>query len=507
MLVTILAMIALVLAISYWLFREAIYGKPANRWQRADANLAIYEERTSAIDENEATLETADEAKRLLLADAADAKHESKNESSKPFIGIVSVVFVSILGVLGYLYWGDPFAASLDTIAQRLQVATQMEAGPKKITELDTIIDLLERRNRSRRGNSASATYLTHMYFLNGDYDSVVETHRKAEELGRTSLNSDVERIRAEFVLNNGLMNDDIKRISNRIEEVDPGNPIVMQTYGLDAWRLRDFPKARYYFERALQHDEEISPASTAILEELIHRTNAQLPAHHIAVVVNVNIASLEFANTWLIVYVRSTNLLQPIALVKRPFARAEQYSLVLDDAVTTANSYSLSEQQKVQVIARLSRSSSLLTEDTIIEVQSRWVDPRDAPNLTLTLDPQKPVLKTFTAVVELAEHITVNEGEFVYIFGAGIDENDSPLLAKKISVTELPTALMLGTEDFTLPTSEFPDEGLNLFARLSRTGNTTRQTGDSESKSVLVKAGDTVRLVIDQPVSETSEH
>ncbi|MXX95846.1 MAG: hypothetical protein F4Y65_09210, partial [Gammaproteobacteria bacterium] len=86
MLVTILAMIALVLAISYWLFREAIYGKPANRWQRADANLAIYEERTSAIDENEATLETADEAKRLLLADAADAKRESKNESSKPFI-------------------------------------------------------------------------------------------------------------------------------------------------------------------------------------------------------------------------------------------------------------------------------------------------------------------------------------------------------------------------------------------------------------------------------------
>ena len=221
----------------------------------------------------------------------------------------------------------------------------------------------------------------------------------------------------------------------------------------------------------------------------------------------NVNIASLEFANTWLIVYVRSTNLLQPLALVKRPFARAEQYSLVLDDAVTTANSYSLSEQQKVQVIARLSRSSSLLTEDTIIEVQSRWVDPRDAPDLTLTLDPQKPVLKTFTAVVELADHINMDEGEFVYIFGAGIDENDSPLLVKKISVTELPTALMLGTEDFTLPTSEFPDEGLNLFARLSRTGNTTRQTGDSESKSVLVKAGDTVRLVIDQPVSETSEH
>lgn len=507
MLVTILAMIAVVLAISYWLFREAIYGKLAKRWERADANLAIYEERTSEIDENEETVETTEEAKRLLLADAPKTEHATKDESSKTFIGIFSVVFVSILGVLGYLYWGDPFAASMDTIAQRLQVATQLDVGPKRIAELDTVIDLLERRNRSRRGNSASATYLTHVYFLKGDYDSVVETHRKAEELGRSSLSSDVERIRAEFVLNNGLMNEEIERISKRIEEVDPGNPIVMQTYGLDAWRLRDFPKARYYFERALQHDEEISPASTAILEELIRRTNAQLPAHHIAVVVNVSITSLEFANTWLIVYARGTNLLQPIALVKRPFARAEQYSLVLDDAVTTANSYSLSEQQKVQVIARLSRSSSLVTENTIIEVQSRWVDPRDAPNLTLTLDPQKPVSKTFTAVVELADHITVGDGEFVYIFGVGIDENDSPLLVKKISVIELPTALMLGTEDFTLPTSEFPDEGLDLFARLSRTGNLTRQTGDFESKSVLAKTGEMIRLVIDQPVSDSSEH
>ena len=74
------------------------------------------------------------------------------------------------------------------------------------------------------------------------------------------------------------------------------------------------------------------------------------------------------------------------------------------------------------------------------------------------------------------------------------------------VTLERLP-ALMLGTEDFTLPTSEFPDEGLNLFAKLSRTGNTTKQTGDSESKSVLVKAGDTVKLVIDQPVSEASEH
>ena len=32
------------------------------------------------------------------------------------------------------------------------------------------------------------------------------------------------------------------------------------------------------------------------------------------------------------------------------------------------------------------------------------------------------------------------------------------------------------------------------------------RQKGDFESKSVVVKAGSTVRLVIDQPVSETSE-
>lgn len=109
--------------------------------------------------------------------------------------------------------------------------------------------------------------------------------------------------------------------------------------------------------------------------------------------------------------------------------------------------------------------------------------------------------------MVEVADYITVGDSEIVYIFRTEIDENETPLLIKQVAINELPTLLSLDVEDFVPPRIiEFPDEGLDVFARLSRTGNLTRQKEDFESKSVVVKAGSTVRLVIDQPVSETSE-
>ena len=503
MLVSILAILALVLVISYWLYREAIYGRLSTRWQRQAANLAIYEERTTkttdALDDEQN--DVADEAKLLLVADSEGEKSDKKSEISRKFIGVASVAFVGGLSIFGYLYWGDPFAASLDSVAQQLQIATEMEAGPKKIQELNSIIQLLEQRNRSRHRDVASATYLTHVYFHKGDYESVIATHRQADERGLTSLSSDVQRIRAEFVMNEGSVNEEIEKVAKRIEEVEPGNPVVMQIYGLNSWRLNNFPQARVYFERALQHDADILSTNTAILEELIQRTNARLPADHIAVVVNVSVESLQATNYWLIVYAQGTNVLQPIATVKRPFAREEQYTLVLDDSVSTTPSRPLSEEQDVQIVARLSRSSSLAREDVIAEVRSGWVQPREDPNISLTIDPQNLISVT----IVLAEHISVQDDDVIYIIGESNDETRAPILVKKLNVLKFPVAYAVRADDFIVSTTEIPEEGVRLLARLSSSGNLSTATGAHESDLVLAKVGDSVRLVIDRVVSHAS--
>ena len=88
--------------------------------------------------------------------------------------------------------------------------------------------------------------------------------------------------------------------------------------------------------------------------------------------------------------------------------------------------------------------------------------------------------------MVEVADYITVGDSEIVYIFRTGIDENETPLLIKQVAINELPTLLSLDVEDFVPPSIAFPDEGLDVLAKLSRTGNWTR--GLRRKKGTVIK-------------------
>lgn len=53
------------------------------------------------------------------------------------------------------------------------------------------------------------------------------------------------------------------------------------------------------------------------------------------------------------------------------------------------------------------------------------------------------------------------------------------------------------------LPLDQLPTEGLEVYARLSKTGNTSRAVDDIESNRTHVQVGQSVRLMLDQVVRD----
>lgn len=485
--------------VSYWLWRAAGHEKIVKRWSRRQANVAIYEERQQSIqgDDQPTDLDQDHEVKHQLLADTETEERPTNHSQNPQLIGAFSISLVCVVGLLAYLYFGDPFAPDLESIGTRLERMIPIDE-PQEVEELDAIIKTLTRRDSSRHGNVASSTYLIHALFLKQDYEAVVAAHDRAEARQLTSVTSDIERIRAEFVLTNGLLNDNIRRVSERVLEAEPNHPLVLQTYGLDAWKLQDYPRARQYFEQALY--QPMSRANAAVLEELVHRANGRLPENHPAILISLAVDGIADTDAWLTVFARAAHSPQPLAVIRRPFVRSERYELILDDLVSMIPGSTLSTAENVRVVARVSPSPDVASDQILAETQSGWVNPAKQPWVQLRLDSTSDP-DSINISIQLANSVHTEPDDVVFVIGRSLENPEKLLFSKKIQVNDLPLSLQLTNSDLTVPQESLPAEGLEVFARLSKTGNNTRFENDIESEYKTVKVGEQVRLTIERVV------
>ena len=114
-----------------------------------------------------------------------------------------------------------------------------------------------------------------------------------------------------------------------------------------------------------------------------------------------------------------------------------------------------------------------------------------DALQVKVALDPQ------FAARVRLRGDATV------FVIARAPDGPPMPVAVEKHSVSELPLTVVLDDGDSLMPTSKLSQlREVELVARLSETGEGTRQEGDVESKPVRIAlpAKAPVELVIGSP-------
>ena len=156
-------------------------------------------------------------------------------------------------------------------------------------------------------------------------------------------------------------------------------------------------------------------------------------------------------------------------------------------------------------MIARLTPSQSILSTDAIQEVSSGWLDPSTMPKVSLRLA-NTATEDGVSISVSLGNGITAEDDATVFIIGRAVASQDGepPLIVKRVMKRDLPLDVVLTVEDAMLPLDELPEEGLEVYARLSRTGNTTPANNDVESNRAQVQIGNSTRLILDEVIRET---
>ncbi len=494
-----LVVVLLLAIVGYWIHIDTKYQAHRRRWDRHQANLAIYRERSSDIVESQDanSKEQELEAGLLLLEDVGQERDAPKQFRSTPWLPLATIVFLCALGLAGYLYWGDPLAVRLESVHTQIQDAYANASEE----ELDKVIALLERRNNSRLRGVSSSAYLTRLYFDKGDYESVVRTHKLAEQRGTNSLNADVLRVRAAFNIDDQELTEETLAVIQRVLEQDPENPTVMQLLAIHSYSRNQFSEARGFLERILR--QPLPPNANELFDRLLTSTNEKLDADHIGVRVTVEVTNLTVPHQWLTVFAREDENSPPIAVVRRPNATNGLYTFLLDDIVSMIPERNLSSFDRVNVVARLSPNADVGDSDQTSEIQSSWITPSTRAAVSLRLSDIGNE-ESITVSVALESSFSAQDDWPVFIIGRKIGESGPPLLVKRVEVRDLPITLTLSASDAMLPGVEFPQDAIEVLARVSSTGSATRAIDDIESIPVHANVGQRVGLKLNRLVTET---
>lgn len=499
MILTLLAVILLGVAVGGWIFLDTRFQHSTQRWSRREANLVIHEERVAEAEREDAEQDKV-EADYRLLNEITDEEPETTTGPRSFVLQITGCTLVCVVGFLGYLVWGDLQAPSLERIAQQLDELPKLEPEQQK-RQLGRILKRLENRNDSRYRSVASFDSLIFVYSLVSDFDAIIQTHKLAETNEMTSLMSDLERFEAEVMVNSELTAD-ARRVAERVLVHAPDHPRVMQLYGFFAVREEEYLTARNYFERGMRNAPHERAAG--LLEDLLSQTNEQLDDTHVGIRLSVDVQIESEVNLWLTVFAQTDENEPPLAVVQRPFVRKAVYDIVLDDAVAMLPQSLLSDASRVRVVARLTPTQAILSTNAVQEVSSGWLDPATLPKVSLRLA-NRATEDGISVSVSLGTGITAEDDATVFIIGRAIgsSEGEPPLIVKRALKHDLPLDVVLSIEDAMLPLDQLPEEGLEVYARLSRTGNTTRTHNDVESNRAQVQVGESTRLILNELIQE----
>ena len=235
-----------------------------------------------------------------------------------------------------------------------------------------------------------------------------------------------------------------------------------------------------------------------------MNQVNEQLDETHVGIRLSVDVQIESESDLWLTVFAQTEESEPPVAVIQRPFVRKKRYDIILDDAVAMLPQTLLSDASRVRVVARLTPTQSILSTNAVQEVSSGWLDPATLPRVSLSLT-DMATDDGISISVALGAGITAEDEATVFIIGRAVASSDEkpPLIVKRVRKRDLPLDVVLTVEDAMLPLERLPDDGLEVYARLSRTGNTTRAQNDVESNRAQVQVGQSIRLTLDKVIRE----
>jgi len=398
-----LVIIALVIVLPSLLSKE-----PPEDLDRNKINRAVYDKKNQElendlkndlIDKEQYEIAKAD-LERSLLDDIEGTASLTTKPTSK-FVPLTVLLLLPIAAVVTYLQM-DNGLESLNPEFQKRMAEQQSNQAAGQMGSVEQAIATLEEKVKKEPNNIENLMMLGRSYVVTKRFDEAVKTYAKANDISN-GANPDLLVSFGEaqgFAAGNRFDKNSMALFTKALQ-IDPKNERGLWYAGLAAYQLEDYELAVQHLEKLVhQVPENEVDVKTALLKYLndakqkagIQVTQPSEPVKASPAGIRVNVSLGEkmaekiVNSDTLFIYARAMNgPKMPLALVKMT-AGDLPTTVKLDDSVSMMPSMTLSSQNQVEVIARISKSGQAVMQsgDLFGNVQAVKTDKSETVDIVI---------------------------------------------------------------------------------------------------------------------------
>ncbi|NWF72694.1 MAG: c-type cytochrome biogenesis protein CcmI [Nitrospirae bacterium] len=545
-------MTLLVLGLLLWpLMKRTAAAAPAREEEKT---LSIFRQQFAELEQDRANSVLTDELyqqarqelERRLLEETGTTEMTTKKPRQqmhgKPVAFALAVIIPTACGLL---YWqlGNPLAIT-ESPAPSLSAQGGAQEGDPFAAGLDPLIERLKQKMEQNPGDGAGWALLARSYMGVGRYAEAALAYEQA-----TNLIPDDAQLLADYadamgVLHGRKLEGRPEALIQRALKIDPRNVKALMLAGTVAFNRDNFAQAVKDWELARANlPEDIDPEMTQQLVAAIEEAKSRLgggremarmerepagPAQPVrkagqprairgTVTLAPGLAGKVSETDTLFVFAREVNgPPMPVAIV-RASKKDLPFTFQLDDSTSPMPSRKLSGAGPVVIVARLSKSGQAMPQSGDLEGTSQPIQA-GGDGITVVIDrerlgtepaaPAQPVRqagqpRAIRGTVTLAPSLAGkgSAADTLFVFAREMNGPPMPVAIVRASKKDLPFTFQLDDSTSPMPSRKLSDAGpVVIVARLSKSGQAMPQSGDLEGTSQPIQAGvDGLSVVIDQ--------
>lgn len=553
-----LSLVLLIVVI--WLIAPALLGKRSINQDDTDSqNAAIAKERLAELElaleqgdiSQQAFEQTQAEIEKSLLQDVHDGELKVTITPKTERNAFVIITAIPLMALALYWLWGSPDSINLAGQAQQQAASNPHNSGndlapsadPKKhVGSVDEMAALLEKKLLEKPDNPNGWYTLGRTYMSLKQYDKAVVAFKRLRQLVGDDVTVLVTLADALTMASGGQIIGEPFELIKKALALKPDDPTALWLGGLGYEETGDAKTAVKLWKKLLPLIAS-EPRSVHQVQSLIAAAEKKMGIEPTVVVGEpvkgapqqaVSNASIQVtvklddayknkvsASDFVLVYARAANgPRMPLAIVRKQ-VKDLPMTFTLDDSMAMQPSMKLSNFEKVNIIARISKLGQAMPQSGDVQGQFGPVTVKDAKPVTVVIDrlvslsaqkpvvqPKNPISATSAASIKVKVQLDdaliskVSPDDYVLVYARAANGPRMPLAIVRKQVRDLPMTLTLDDSMAMRPSMKLSSfDKVDILARVTKSGQAMPQSGDKQGQfgPVVVKDAKPVTVVINK--------
>lgn len=458
---------------------------------RTTANIQIHDQNRedvlSHVEEGAQDSISMEDSAALLQDSVDEGTQPVRSASRWQLLSVAALVPICAL-VLYWFFWGRPGFMLLSEAAD-LMASGESETIPQ-------VEDLLRTYTEIHAEDSVVWHRLMTFQWYMEKPESFRYSFARALEEGVTTPYTDSLYVLDAFRQRQLEFTESDQVVIDRLRELEDKSQVLSLIDALDHTRLGDYQRANENWEEILRDSDVFGLKEIADVGQRATRTRL-LPDEEPRIHLEVTLNKVPPGYGWLFLSAREEGGERPLLAARRQITQARRYEVTLDQSHAMIFADSLSNFDKVEVIARLTETKDALDQTTDLVVLKSGVEPQKHPHVRLVFGPDQPLV-----TVRVTPKSKVEPLERLFIIVAKQGKGSPPIAVRRLYGPLLQDEIPIDSADLMLPDTSFDhSQPLQVIARISKSGTANAQVGDVESQSVNFNLGETVDLLLNRVV------